>query len=939
MESEDRRILVWHDEEQLGPFTREEVFEHLFARRLRADDLAWAPGLEDWMPLENVLRALTALFTEHEISSIERTAPNPVLCPYDLGAEETSAVQEATRLAPALKAALLVAGFALSGLVTFLVVLNSGRTSTGSVSRSQGSRANIANSSPAPVSEPIVKAEALDPNIGRTGAPRKEGERDDPVPTSPESTRPTKPQIAAVESSAAHRAELPIPESTGLVPMAESTWTEGDLVSEAPERSEFLPKVETMAHRPGEETVPFTLADDGEQTATPLPKSIVALELKPQRFSREKSLIEGPQPKLAFAARSTGATPSPAVNGASNVNGMTDQKVQPSQLVAKADTSALSGGDSNVVQGKSLEPEKIGIEEIPLRKPQDLETAKLWVAQTAAAPRGVLVLCSNSPKAAEEMIKQESWQEYAQKNHLALASLALSSSDKLLAAGRGYYRVSRGSGEMLLKGLRSALGENLPLLLYGRNGAAVFANNLVQWKPERVIAWAGYTNDWASDVKITDGAPPGIIASDRESIRRDGNAKKFFESGRNLDMPWTWIGLAVPWDHRERKLEEFIQEYFSTVIESDPANAGIWATDDSGRVVSESQRTANPAAIAWLPRADLREKCADLMRSPYEGYTAEIFDRMVQTRNPAQPNIHLFLRLPSSVESGSQVKGVLAYCTWENNDAAIIGKLETPSDYEPKEGVAPGSVPSLLKYAEDHKLALLTWGVKRSWSIEASTDELKRKEQRIFDRGFDTIAAAWERGATALMKEVGITQTKYLLYGTSGGAQWAHRLALRKPERFLGIHIHIPSTFDTPHSRANAPLWLLTTGELESGYERAQRFYSQCRANGYPMIFKAIPGIGHEGSALAENLGRKFFTLALATEQERAIHDSLEDSALGALRRSEPKPWLESFQNPEFFGDLVNQESFPSGEKDMIPLAFRVPLPNKSLAEAWARQQ
>jgi hypothetical protein len=47
------------------------------------------------------------------------------------------------------------------------------------------------------------------------------------------------------------------------------------------------------------------------------------------------------------------------------------------------------------------------------------------------------------------------------------------------------------------------------------------------------------------------------------------------------------------------------------------------------------------------------------------------------------------------------------------------------------------------------------------------------------------------------------------------------------------------------------------------------------------------------------------------------------------------QPWLGSFRQPAFVGDVVNQEMFPSDQADMVPLGFRTPLPTKEIADAW----
>jgi hypothetical protein len=169
----------------------------------------------------------------------------------------------------------------------------------------------------------------------------------------------------------------------------------------------------------------------------------------------------------------------------------------------------------------------------------------------------------------------------------------------------------------------------------------------------------------------------------------------------------------------------------------------------------------------------------------------------------------------------------------------------------------------------------------------------------------------------------------------SGAAQWAYRLALRKPDYFLAIHVHVPSSFDQPTPEARKVLWLLTTGELERGYERAKRFYGECRQLGYPMTFKAFVGLGHAGSPLADELGLKFFELALDMKDQRHEFDeAIKKNDLARFKASDG-PWLSDFQSPESYGDIVNQEVFGFSQKDMIPEAFQTPLPTKEIAEAW----
>jgi hypothetical protein len=178
------------------------------------------------------------------------------------------------------------------------------------------------------------------------------------------------------------------------------------------------------------------------------------------------------------------------------------------------------------------------------------------------------------------------------------------------------------------------------------------------------------------------------------------------------------------------------------------------------------------------------------------------------------------------------------------------------------------------------------------------------------------------------------------LWGLSGSAQYACRLALRKPEYFLAVDAHVPSSFDKPTPEASRILWCLTTGELESGHERSLRFYAQCRALGYPILYKAIVGLGHAASPIAENLGEKFFAYALTVRDQRLAYDKKQNDPLAQYQMSQAsdapaQPWIESFCQPAFEGDIVNQDMVPYDQADMVPAGFRTPLPTKELADAW----
>jgi len=309
-----------------------------------------------------------------------------------------------------------------------------------------------------------------------------------------------------------------------------------------------------------------------------------------------------------------------------------------------------------------------------------------------------------------------------------------------------------------------------------------------------------------------------------------------------------------------------------------------------------------------------------------------LIEHVVKTENPDQPQITLFMRPPLGMTDASQAKGVLCMCLLAGNLDGVKRQLQ---------GFDAGDdIRGILKFAEDHRLIIICWGSRSLWDPRKNWDDLNPDTVRKTDKSFDQVANAWANGVHFFVKEYGIPSNGYLLWGFSGSAQYACRLALRKPEYFLAIHVHVPSSFDKPTPEGSRILWCLTTGELESGYDRSLRFYAQCRALGYPMVYKAIVGLGHAGSPIADNLGEKFFEYALTVRDKRLAFDESLNNPLTQFQMAQTsdgqvEPWLGSFRQPAYVGDAVNQGMVPYAQQDMIRPGCLVPLPTKEIAKAW----
>jgi dienelactone hydrolase len=299
---------------------------------------------------------------------------------------------------------------------------------------------------------------------------------------------------------------------------------------------------------------------------------------------------------------------------------------------------------------------------------------------------------------------------------------------------------------------------------------------------------------------------------------------------------------------------------------------------------------------------------------------APLIEQKVESDNPAYPAFTLLMHLPHGVTDPRNVKGVLATCMIANSVGEIRNKLNA---------IKPENDPdAYFAFAESHQMAVIAWGARWVWSSYANFDELDSDQARTWDDSFLKLANAWDHGVQLLVDQYGIPDHDYLMYGFCAGGEWVHRLALHKPGRFLAVQMHISTSYDTPTPEASRVLWLLTTGELDNGCDRARRFYSAATDLKYPIIFKAIIGLGHTDCAEADRLGVRFFDYALAMKNKR--------DAVVANQPAVPLD-LSAFDAAPFYGDLMNQEIVAAADKETIPAKFLVPLPTRDIADAWIK--
>lgn len=561
---------------------------------------------------------------------------------------------------------------------------------------------------------------------------------------------------------------------------------------------------------------------------------------------------------------------------------------------------------------------------IELSTNREITGVKFWVSQPVESPQGVLVLCLERRANAEATAKAPIWLDFAKSQNLALIAFTPS-----------YAHPEKVSAEMLFDGLaRAGLGKQ-PLLVYGLGEGGTFVSSLVNIAGNRIQSWAVFTNTSLHTIPYPEDKRPALIGCDYEVSKINHNLLSGFESGRDRDLKWTWLTVAGSQTDRISRFETFVRSYFAAILSRSPSDA-LWVEIDTLEALKFENISTSLKSIAWLPDESLISAWTQMMPTLDQRKEPIVIRKSVATRVKSQPSIEMFLRLPPQFSKEHPLNGTLAFCTWEGNPDLIQKQLLYRSDMQQLSlPGATGIFARLIRYAEQNNLALLTWTTRSVWNNGANNEDLKQQERRQFDLDFDKLANSWERGLEAYHRENGIPDTDMLLYGISRGGQWAHRLALRKSEHFFAVHAHIPSSFDSPTESGSKLLWLLTTGELDSGYERAIRFYQECRKMGYYIIFKAVMGEGHSDTTVAENLGFRFFDFALQLQRERLAS---ADKASNFLQRRETlsiRNFPRYFSSPPFIGDFLNQEMYPRKDENMIPSALQVPLPTEQLAQAW----
>ena len=271
-------------------------------------------------------------------------------------------------------------------------------------------------------------------------------------------------------------------------------------------------------------------------------------------------------------------------------------------------------------------------------------------------------------------------------------------------------------------------------------------------------------------------------------------------------------------------------------------------------------------------------------------------------------NLNLYLRYPSSGKK--PVKGVIALCKYGERDIQM--------------DLTEGSrhFGHILKFADEFQFATVAFGQPstKGWNKTVSSDQLSNREASAQDRNLDALAREWSRTISRFARKYELPEKDWLLYGICGGAQYAHRIALRQPQHFRAVHVHYGGSYDVPTDEGKSIKWLVTSFSDEPAYIAAQRFYQNCREKDYSMILKGFSQKRRPGETVETDfygirspmrrLSLAFFKYAIEED------DSVEEV---------------------FLADFVNGMVLPKNEGEWIPKSQTILLPSRALAEAWGK--
>ncbi len=456
---------------------------------------------------------------------------------------------------------------------------------------------------------------------------------------------------------------------------------------------------------------------------------------------------------------------------------------------------------------------------------------RLLTAFPADVPaRALLILVESRPPPSDPPIEEDgAWADFSRQHGLVfcrasvdpvLGSPSASPPPAGRAAAPDPFLV--GAREIFLGALDDPRLKKLPVYLFGFDAGSAVVSVLVSSLPDRVKAWATYGGESHPFTGVIAKLPPGLIGSGTTDSFSTEKIIPAFEKLRMAQAPVAWLSLSQGTHARNAKFEEFARLYFTSILAPAGKTPPVIVHNATMQRISSS--APNAAATSELPSPALVEPWRALHT------LAKTIQMDVATNLADFPKIRLILRPPPAGKRPGPPR-LLCYAPFfTGHDEAI--SMANDDDF------------FWNQFAAEHGMAVLVWVCGSLAPHLTNTEDMDTVAAQKQDRAFDAISRAWNYGVTQLCRKYGLPENDMLLYGCSRGSNFAQRIALRSPERFLAVNVHVANSFDRPSPKAAHTLWLVTNGALDVGVENACRFFWECRSLNFPIFIRLFPALG-----------------------------------------------------------------------------------------------
>lgn len=539
----------------------------------------------------------------------------------------------------------------------------------------------------------------------------------------------------------------------------------------------------------------------------------------------------------------------------------------------------------------------------------------------------VIVLLSKDLKSLDSKLLDPKWQSLIAKNRVGIVALGYTVQSKppkdAKPGSKSLYALNPKAGQNILNGeLKRQIRKIYPRVKYCE---------YVTWDDAAFMA-AGFIGDSPKETRIFVmedqlwGVPEGLRSLPACLVinRNQAHTARMLEVMQtNRTKKWD-ISFVRAAAGERKSVDQFIVDYMSTILSGHKLTPAVVDVETKEQFKAQVPRDKIANTI-WLPDVSLIPSWQALHSIAEKDRVAEIVMESVVTGVAAQPNLNLYLKMPSTLKSGEMPKGVFCIATWMSADKSMHDLL--------RYGIVNKS---MVDWANANQFALICWNTVTLWKSGVGEADLERATRNHFDDNFDAMAKAWDNGIRRLITKYALPEDGYLFYGISRGAHWGHRLALRRPERFAAVHFHVANSYDIPDEKAKNVLWLITSGELDAGHQASLDFYRKCRSLGYPIILKAAPNLGHADREDIQKLGLAFFQYAVGLRNEvgqtaNSIGAPAPSAIADLMRRDLAKS--------TFFGDFINQGVYQADQASWVPTNQQIPLASSDIAKVWGKQE